>query len=289
MPVMDGYAATREIRRQPAFAALPIIAMTANAMAGDREKVLAAGMNDHIAKPLEVDEMFATMAKWFLPEGAPAGTARNDVAGAAPAAGTSELADLASLPGIDARIGMASTMDNARLLRRLLLRFRDGNAQFAEDFRAAQQGDDADAPLRMAHTLKGTSGSIGAVGVQAAATALETACHDGLADADIDACLQRVADALHPVLEGLQALAGEPVAAAAPTPPALDSAELAPKLERLKALLADSDADAVHLLAELIDQSRGTALGAALKPAARDLESYLFDEALEKVKQILIP
>jgi two-component system, sensor histidine kinase and response regulator len=289
MPVMDGYTATREIRKQPAFASLPILAMTANAMAGDREKVIEAGMNDHIAKPLRVEEMFATMAKWFRPEGAPASTVLNDVAGAAPAAGTPELADLSSLPGIDARIGLASTMDNKRLYRRLLLKFRDGNAQFAEHFRAAQQGDDADAPLRMAHTLKGTSGSIGAVDVQAAATALETACHDALPDAEINACLQRVVDALHPVLEGLQALAGEPVAAAAPTPPALDAAELTPKLERLKALLADSDADAVHLLTDLIDQLRGTALGAALKPAARDLESYLFDEALEKVKQIVIP
>ncbi|HSD16663.1 MAG TPA: response regulator [Thermomonas sp.] len=280
MPVMDGYTATREIRAQPQYARLPILAMTANAMAGDREKVIDAGMNDHIAKPLRVADMFATMAKWIHPQGA--------AAGAAPPPGTSEPADLASLPGIDARIGLASTMGNARLLRRLLLKFRDGNANFAKDFRAAQQGDDADAPLRMAHTLKGTSGSIGAVGVQAAAAALETACHDMRPDADIDACLQRVADALHPLLEGLQALVDEPVVAEAPEPPALDSAGLAPRLERLKALLADSDADAAPLLAELIALSRGTALGAALKPAARDLESYLFDEALEKVKRIVI-
>jgi CheY-like chemotaxis protein len=69
MPVMDGYAATRQIRRDPAFKDLPIIAMTANAMAGDREKVLEAGMWDHIAKPLNVGEMFATIAKWIKPKG----------------------------------------------------------------------------------------------------------------------------------------------------------------------------------------------------------------------------
>lgn len=67
MPVMDGYTATREIRKNPAFARTPILAMTANAMAGDREKVLEAGMNDHIAKPLNVAAMFATMAKWITP------------------------------------------------------------------------------------------------------------------------------------------------------------------------------------------------------------------------------
>ena len=69
MPVMDGYTATREIRKNPAFKGLPIIAMTANAMAGDKEKVMQAGMNDHIAKPLNVAAMFTTMAKWIKPTG----------------------------------------------------------------------------------------------------------------------------------------------------------------------------------------------------------------------------
>ena len=67
MPVMDGYAATRELRSQPKWHDLPVIAMTANAMVGDREKVLAAGMNDHIAKPINVTEMFATLARWVRP------------------------------------------------------------------------------------------------------------------------------------------------------------------------------------------------------------------------------
>ncbi len=73
MPVMDGYTATREIRKDPALQNLPIIAMTANAMAGDKEKVLQAGMCDHIAKPLNVGDMFATLAKWIKP-----GTALDD-------------------------------------------------------------------------------------------------------------------------------------------------------------------------------------------------------------------
>ena len=69
MPVMDGYAATRAIREQPQWRELPVIAMTANAMAGDREKVLAAGMNDHVAKPIRVEELFATLARWIHPAG----------------------------------------------------------------------------------------------------------------------------------------------------------------------------------------------------------------------------
>jgi CheY-like chemotaxis protein len=67
MPVMDGYEATRLLRQQPHLRTLPVIAMTANAMVGDREKVLAAGMNDHIAKPINIDEVFATLARWVRP------------------------------------------------------------------------------------------------------------------------------------------------------------------------------------------------------------------------------
>jgi PAS domain S-box-containing protein len=65
MPVMDGYEATRALRQRPYGRDLPVIAMTANAMVGDREKVLEAGMNDHIAKPIRVDELFATLARWI--------------------------------------------------------------------------------------------------------------------------------------------------------------------------------------------------------------------------------
>jgi len=67
MPVMDGYTATRTLREQERLRGLPIIAMTADAMAGDRERALAAGMNDHIVKPLKMAQMFATMARWIRP------------------------------------------------------------------------------------------------------------------------------------------------------------------------------------------------------------------------------
>ncbi len=67
MPVMDGYEATRKIREQSQYHALPILAMTANTMVGDREKVLAVGMNDHISKPISIRELFITMARWITP------------------------------------------------------------------------------------------------------------------------------------------------------------------------------------------------------------------------------
>ena len=71
LPVLDGYEATAILRREPALRGLPIIAMTANAMVGDRDKALAAGMDDHIGKPIKVAEMFATLARWISPDRLP--------------------------------------------------------------------------------------------------------------------------------------------------------------------------------------------------------------------------
>ena len=65
MPVMDGYAATRALRERPSWRGLPVLAMTANAMLGDRDKALEAGMNDHISKPIDVDNLFETLARWL--------------------------------------------------------------------------------------------------------------------------------------------------------------------------------------------------------------------------------
>ena len=65
MPVMDGYEATRQIRKIEQFTDLPVIAMTASAMESDRRKSISAGMNDHISKPIDPDSMFLTIAKWI--------------------------------------------------------------------------------------------------------------------------------------------------------------------------------------------------------------------------------
>ncbi|MEP7299068.1 MAG: response regulator [Burkholderiales bacterium] len=87
MPIMDGYEATRRIRAEPQWRELPVIAMTANALISDREAVLAAGMNDHIAKPIRVDELFAVLARWIRPVSTPSGSAAPTVAAASAGGG----------------------------------------------------------------------------------------------------------------------------------------------------------------------------------------------------------
>ena len=131
MPVMDGYTATRAIRKNPAFAQLPIIAMTASAMAGDREKVLEAGMWDHIVKPLNVNDMFTTIAKWIKPARSVLRPSGVPVTKAADTS-TSSIASIASTAQ---RNGGTSAPDPALLqaaLQRLTLLLRDGDLEATE-------------------------------------------------------------------------------------------------------------------------------------------------------------
>jgi PAS domain S-box-containing protein len=191
MPVMDGYAATRALRQQPQLRALPVIAMTANAMVGDREAVLAVGMNDHIAKPIAVDELFATLAKWVKP------------ANAIPAIDDSQRTDvLAASNKIDTHRGLVNADGNELLYRRMLALFRDHEADFAQRFRAALAAGVADAALRAAHDLKSEAGTLGMHGLEQAAAALERGCVAGAADADD--LLQKVLSELDQVMDELR-------------------------------------------------------------------------------------
>ncbi|HKX41566.1 MAG TPA: response regulator [Burkholderiaceae bacterium] len=194
MPVLDGYAATRALRARPQLQGLPVIAMTANAMVGDREKVLAAGMNDHIAKPIRFDAMFATLARWVRPATATIG-----------GAGAGASADpFAGLAGIDTRTGLAGMMGDNALYRRLLCVFRDGQADFESRFRAARAAGDIDTATRMAHDLKSMAAALGIHAVQPEAQALEEACRQQAGD--IDALAQSVVRRLGPVIASLQVL-----------------------------------------------------------------------------------
>jgi CheY-like chemotaxis protein len=196
MPVLDGYEATRELRRNPRWENLPVIAMTANALAGDRDKVLAAGMNDHIAKPIDVELMFAILARWIAPPAAPPRPA--------PSADGNDV--LAALPGIDARVGRASTMGNDKLYRRLLGMFYDGQRDFGAQFRAARAAGDGATAMRLAHNLRAVGASLGALGVQQTADQLERACADERDDAAITRLLRAVLAELDPVIAGLATL-----------------------------------------------------------------------------------
>jgi len=276
MPVMDGYEASREIRRNPRWSNLPILAMTANVMAGEREKVLAAGMNDHIAKPLNVREMFATIVRW-AGKGL-AQQASSASAGPQPAPGP----ELPRIEGLDTEAGMAVCMGNNALYRRQLRRFRESQSGFDSQLGEALQAADPKAAERLAHTLKGNAGNIGAKSVQQAAAALELACRKsepGL----IEEARAKVVESLSPVLAALDQASLEEA-----PPPALavtDAVVIQDKLRNLEELLDANDARASELGVELAGAVRGTPLSAVLESVARALADYDYEEALAVVRK----
>jgi signal transduction histidine kinase/CheY-like chemotaxis protein/HPt (histidine-containing phosphotransfer) domain-containing protein len=202
MPVMDGYAATMALRQQPNLRSLPVIAMTANAMVGDREKAIAAGMNDHVAKPIKVEELFATLTRWVRPNRIVPETER--VAGAENAAHS-----IPTLPGIDTRAGLSGMRGNVALYRKILCMFRDRESDFETRFSAALAAGGS-AAGRYAHDLKGEAGTLGAYDVQRAAEALERACAQGVPTEEIKALAEKVTGLLDPVIVGLQVFGPAP-------------------------------------------------------------------------------
>jgi two-component system sensor histidine kinase/response regulator len=205
MPVMGGEEATKRIRQQFPIGQLAILAMTANAMAGDRERCLAAGMNDHIAKPIEPSDLFGKLLQWRPQGGAGrAPTAREAPKGAAPASGP---AGLDGIAGLDVKAAVGRMMNDRSMYERLLRKFAWGESATTASTISAQldRGELADAQ-RAAHSLKGSAGMLGAVELQARAAALESALKQQQPDGEVRAATARLAEELARMVEALRAV-----------------------------------------------------------------------------------
>jgi two-component system sensor histidine kinase/response regulator len=209
MPVMDGHQATAKIRSDPRFATLPIFAMTAHATLEERDHCLAYGMNGHIAKPIDPALLFDTLGKIArrIPETVGARQA--------PAAAHS---DVPSIDGLDRADGLRRVGGNAKLYSKLLRDFASQQAEAVEAIRAALGANDLECATRLAHTLKGVAGNLGAGPVQAAAAAVEEMLRKGPPIDGIDAALGQLASVLDPLLAQIRTPLDGAAAAIAPAP-----------------------------------------------------------------------
>jgi two-component system sensor histidine kinase/response regulator len=310
MPVMDGYTATARIRANPATARLPILAMTANTLVGDRERVIAAGMNDHIAKPLDIDEMFNVIGRWVTPDphrrppstesasGAvpgDGGSRRRSVADPVDPAASSDLASLPELPGIDVLAGRARALGRTELYLRLLRLFLDSGRAFEANFQAAWAAGETGTARRLAHTLKGAAANIEAPGVRQGADLLERACQGD--PTAVEARLKDTLAALQPVIDGLvEALAIIDARVAAAVVLAGPDAALpvrsapgsgAPQMLRgLQAELDAGQGDARETLARIEPLFAGSALAARLTPITAAIDDFDFEKAARLVQSL---
>ena len=266
MPVMHGLLATRELRADPRNADLPIIAMTANAMAADREATAEAGMNDFVTKPLEVDFLFLVLMKWIPARAvAPAPTKRVVV--------SDDPAALPDLPDLDTKLGLSRTGGNPARYLDMLRRFHSSQADVLERVVAAADEGDTELAVRVAHTLKGTAGTLGADRVYRAAGELEAA-------------IRRAEPEWRPHLEDAREALGSLIAGLAPyctvAVPEVASSEIptvdAALLETLAELLHGYDSEATEAVAAL-RAALGSAAPAVLHQIGEHVDNFAFDDA----------
>ncbi len=272
MPELDGFAATQRIRADARWAELPILAMTAHATAEERERCLAAGMVDHIAKPIDPHAMFSTLARWLRPRAPRASAAESGSDG-----GGEVVPDI---PGLDASAGLKRVAGNRGLYLSLLRQFRDKQADAGARIAAALAADDRAAAERMAHTVKGVAGNIGLGAVQEAAGALEKAIHAG--DGVKSAASRFETEIAKAVAALADTLGFDPAPAEAA--PSADPAAAASAAARMAALLAESDGEAVDYLATHAAVLRSAFAEAEFAAFESAVNRYDFGPALELLK-----
>jgi signal transduction histidine kinase/CheY-like chemotaxis protein/CHASE3 domain sensor protein len=260
IPEMDGYQATRKLRSEPRFSELPIVAMTAHATLEERQRCLAAGMNDHLSKPIDPRVLFETVGRFYQPKRSADFSPQPTVSVPSPSAA------LPPITHLDTADGLTRVAGNHALYQKLLRQFSDQASTVTGQLtNALDQGYTALAE-RLAHTLKGVAGNIGAKPVQAAAGAVEKLIREGAAAPAVKAAITEVAGVLSPLLGDLQRhLPAAPAAAAAPAatatatatataaPPPAPAPPVDPAVSRaaameLAALLAEFDPAAVEFI-----------------------------------------
>ncbi|MBN2886807.1 MAG: PAS domain S-box protein [Chromatiaceae bacterium] len=285
MPVMDGLTATRLIRALPDRTELPIVAMTANAFDEDREVCLAAGMNDHIVKPVDPETLYETLLRW-LPKSESGSSAQETPA--APAAATSveegarELEALRALPGLEPEAGLRVVAGRWERYRRLIERFIDSpeQRQLKEALAAGQRAE----AERLAHSLKGMLKSLGAQALGERAGHLEHRLR-AREEEDSDSVETELADfnqALDALKDGLRAALPAPETAAAPDIKALDREAFAALAARLDELLGCDDMGAGACF-----EQAAPLFEAALGPLARRLGARIADFDFESARALL--
>lgn len=268
MPVMDGHAATRKIREEERFKDLPVIAMTAHAMAGDRERCAASGMNDHLTKPIDPNQLVQILSNWLE---------RTTEEGMAP---REQFQELPPLRCFQVEAGLSRLNGNRKLYRKLLVKFREDYREMSQQLADLVRGDHRAQAAAAVHTLKGVSGSLGGDRLYKACIAFETADEKQRENRLIS--LQSELETA--VLELEEVTLEEAVDGASPS---LDRAGVLAGLEELRAALDDGNAQAGEKLEPLEETLRQMGCEDLVNELRSQIEVFELDEASATVSTML--
>ncbi|MCK4699051.1 MAG: response regulator, partial [Bacteroidales bacterium] len=281
MPEMDGYDATRLIRKMKDYKDLPIAAMTADAIAGVKEKCLEAGMNDFIVKPIDPTEFYRALAKWIKQ-----GTAKTGKKTAPTMASETKLhIEIPEIEGIDIEDGLRRINNNKTLYLKLLTKFSKNYSGFIRELKGKLLEGRTEEAERMVHTIKGVSGNISATDLYNYAVILNDKLRKQ-EKIDINHELSQFDKHLTPILESLEKFHKEKEEKLSEGPEdiveILDKTILTDRLKELSELLKNSDFDAVEKF-KIIEKISGIGqYREELRKINDFISSYEFDET-EKV------
>jgi PAS domain S-box-containing protein len=294
MPVMDGLTAVREIRKGPSPPDLPILAMTANVMVADREECLAAGMNDHIAKPIKPEILYKTLVHQLRPDIDVNAYCNN---GKTPAPVSLEnTSDLPSLDGVDVVAGLISVNSDWKLYRKLLYNFHDRHQDITEEVQNELEHGSLDVARRLAHTIKGVAGTVGAKKLSEISARLESAIKKGDHDG-IPHFLDRFSREVATVMAALKAFIEDEdekqieAAAADERPENRSPGELeTPRLQRLlqdlAELIENRDSDVIRIVTELKALLGPAHINDNFLKLESQINRFKFEQAGETLEQV---
>ena len=283
MPGMDGYTTSRKIRENPRHNDLPIITFTANAMRGDMEKALKAGMNDHVTKPVDVRMLCTVLSKWIRPR-----EFLYDVGSIhVQSAGLDDLKKkLLRLEGIDVQQGLNLLNGDSSLYLKMLAQFAKTQSRAVSRMREALSKNDLEEALRLAHTIKGLAGNIGAWDLYATARIV----HEALRKNDIPKTMRlipRFSKELRVVVRSIEALEMEDIGGQATKPP-LSGDTVDRLLKSLQTMLENYDAAAT----DVVQQLSGAVFADSdqdvlFSQLSDEIDEYNFAEAKKTLKRIV--
>jgi len=283
MPVMDGFEATRAIRKDKKNRSLPIIAMTANAMAGDKERCLACGMNDHIAKPIDIAQLFLTMAKHIKPS-----PTTQDLLPqrAQPSQQEPELI-IPELYGIDSTKALGHVNYDTQMFLKLLIRFSQTQRTVIERIQNALNKNDTTLAIREAHTLKGVAGTIGATLLATQAETLE-ACLAKDSQKNYDALFEEIKLLVDHLCDDIEqhCTPHSTIALSETTPVNYDPNELRAQCEHLKKLLDSLAPEAGEFFEMLLPKLQTLGHENELIKAREQIQNFDYDEAKTLIEVI---
>ena len=283
MPELDGIGATRALRADPRFATIPIIAMTANAMKADLDACRAAGMNDHVTKPIDRQLLLAALRRWLPvhaavpPPATPMSIGRPESAAPAVDAATAAAAGSA-VEGVDLNGTVQRLGIERATLEQMLVRFADGLTPTLEALRGAVAAGDGTGAASHAHAIAGSAGNLGATALCTAAKTLEQAGRQGRTD--ISPLLADVDDRAAVVLRSVAALRAPEYVVAGTERRAVDRAVAGAAFERLTVALDNYDlSSASGALADLGASGLPAWAPDDLGRLRRSVDGYEYEEA----------